>query len=118
MRPEMAPGLVRIGSVKSECVKFVVAHDCKGGAGIDHGPDDLERFPDLGAAVNEVAEENSLALGVLVDALVLGIAQLPEEPLEGVSVAVYVADEVVTQELVPLSDFAGAVSVAKCLHSR
>jgi hypothetical protein len=93
--PEMAPGLVRFGSVKSESVKFVVAHDCKGGASIHHGPDDLEGLPDLRPAVDEVAEKDGLAFWVPVDALVLGIAKLPEELQEGVSVAVDVADEVV-----------------------
>jgi hypothetical protein len=93
--PEMAPGLIRVGSVKSESVEFVVAHDCQGGASIHHGPYDLEGLPDLRAAVDEVAKKDGLAVRVSVDALVLGIAQLPEESLEGVSVAVNVADEVV-----------------------
>jgi hypothetical protein len=49
----------------------------------------------MGAAVDEVAEKDGLAFGVLVDALVPGVAQLLEESLEGVSVAVDIADQVV-----------------------
>ncbi len=95
MGAEMAPGLVRVRSMKSQRIEFVVAHDGQGGTGIHHGPHDLEGFPDLRAAVDEVAKKDGLAFGVSKDALVLGIAQLPEEPLEGSSVAVNVTDEVV-----------------------
>ena len=101
MGPEMALGLVRVGGMEGQRIEFVVAHDCKGGAGIHHRPDDLEGLPDLRAAVDEVAEKDGLAFWVPVEAFVLGIAQLPEEPLEGVSVTVDVADEVVTQWLTP-----------------
>ena len=90
----MVPGLVRVRGVEGQGVEFVVTHDCQGGASIHHGPNELEGLSDLRAPVNEVAKEDSLAFGVLVDALVPGIAQLPEEPLESISVAVDVADEV------------------------
>ncbi len=91
----MAPGLVGVRGMEGQRIEFVVAHDCQGGASIHHGPDDLEGFPDLGAAVDEVAKKDGLAFGVPVDAIVLGIAQLPEELLESISVAVDVTDEVV-----------------------
>jgi hypothetical protein len=95
VRPEMAPGLVRIGSMEGQGIEFVVAHDSQGGAGIHHRPNELEGLPNMRATVDEVAKKDGLAFWVPVDALVLGIAQLPEEPLEGVSVAVDVTDEVV-----------------------
>jgi hypothetical protein len=45
--------------------------------------------------VDEVAEEDRLPLGIPADALLPRVAELLEEPFEGVSVAVDVADEVV-----------------------
>jgi hypothetical protein len=93
--PEVAPGLIRVRGVEGQGVEFVVTHDGQGGTGIYHGPDDVEGFPDQRAAVDEVAEKDGLTFWVPVDALVLGITQLPEEPLEGVSVAVCITDEVV-----------------------
>ena len=91
----MVPGLAGVRSMKCQRIEFVVAHDCQGGAGIHHGPDNLEGFPDLGPAVDEVAKKDGLAFRVSVDPLLLGIAESPKEPLEGVSVAVDVTDEVV-----------------------
>jgi hypothetical protein len=57
----------------------MVAHHRQGRTRVDHRADDLEGFPDLGPAVDEVAEEDSLAFWVPVDALVLGIAEFAEE---------------------------------------
>jgi len=81
--------------VKSQGIEFVVTHHREGRPGVDHRPDDLQRLPNLGPAVDEVAEEDRLAFGVAVYALLPGVAKLPEQPFEGVSVAVDVADEVV-----------------------
>ena len=91
----MITRLVRIRRVEGQCIEFVVTHDRQSRPGIDHRPDDLQCFPNLGSTVDEVAEEDHPSLWVLVDALLLGVAELPQEPLEGVSVAVDVTDEVV-----------------------
>ena len=93
--PKVAARLFRVWSVKSEGIEFVVAHDRQSRPRVDHGPDDLQRLPYLGAAVDEVAKEDGLAFGMPVDAVVLGIAEFGQELLQGVSVAVDVADEVV-----------------------
>lgn len=88
--------------MKGEGIKFVVAHDRQSRPGVDHGADYLQRLPDIGATVDEVAEKDHSAFGMPVDTLVLGVAELGKELLQGVSVAVDVADEVVTQWLSPL----------------
>ena len=63
---EVAVWLFWMWGMKSQGVEFVVAHDCKGCPGVDHGPDDLKGFPDLGAAVDEVTEEDRGSLAVAV----------------------------------------------------
>ena len=84
-----------------QSVEFVIAHDGQGKAGVDHGPDDLKGFSDLRASVNEVAQKDSLPLGVLVDALVLGVAECREELYKLAGMPVDVSDEVVHQWLTP-----------------
>lgn len=81
--------------MKSESIEFVVAHDGQSRPGVNHGADYLQRLPDIGAAVDKVTKEDGLAFGMPVDALVFGVAELGEELLQGVSVAVNVADPVV-----------------------
>jgi hypothetical protein len=49
----------------------------------------------LGATVDEVAQEDGLTFWATVDALLPRVAELLEEPFEGVSVPVDVADGVV-----------------------
>jgi hypothetical protein len=95
MGPEVAVGPVRGGCVKSEGVELVVAHDRQSCPGVDHGPDDLKGLLDLGAPVDEVPEKDGLAFWMPVDPFAAGIAKLAKELLQGVSMAVDVADEVV-----------------------
>ena len=92
MGPEVLVGLVGVRGMKGECVEFVVSHDRQSSTRVNHGPDEFERFANMRAAVDEVTKKDGLTFRVPVDALVPGIAQLPEQPLEGVSVAVNVAD--------------------------
>ncbi len=75
MSPEILAWLIGIWSVVGQSIEFVIAHHCESRPGVDHGPDDLKGFSDLRASVNEVAKKDSLPLGVLVDALVLGVAE-------------------------------------------
>ena len=68
VRPEVFARFAGVGRVESQGVELVVAHHGEGSAGLHHGPDDLESFPDLGAAIDEVAEEDRLPVGVAIDA--------------------------------------------------
>ncbi len=95
VRPEVFVRLLGIGGMESQRVEFVVAHDCKGCPGLDHRPNDLQRLTNLWPAVDEVAEEDGLAFGMLIHALLPRVAQSLQKLLQGVSVAVDVADEVV-----------------------
>ena len=95
MFSEILAWLIGIGCVIGQSVEFVIAHDGQGIAGVDHGPDDLKGFWDLRASVNEVAQKDSLPLGVLVDALVLGVAECREELYKLAGMPVDVSDEVV-----------------------
>lgn len=103
MFSEILAWLIGIGCVVGQSVEFVIAHDRQGKAGVDHGPDDLKGFSDLRASVNEVAQKDSLPFGVLVDALVLGVAECPEELYKLAGMPVDVPDEVIhTMRLHPL----------------
>ena len=73
----------------------MIAHDRQGTTRVDHGPDDLKGFSDLRASVNEVAQKDSLPLGVVVDALVLGVAECREEVYKLAGMPVDVSNEVV-----------------------
>ena len=95
MFSEILAWLIGIWCVIGQSVEFVIAHDGQGKAGVDHGPDDLKGFSDLRASVNEVAQKDSLPLGVLVDALVLGVAECREEVYKLAGMPVDVSDEVV-----------------------
>ncbi|MCV0358971.1 hypothetical protein KUC90_30935 [Pseudomonas aeruginosa] len=53
----------------------MVAHDGQRVARLDHATSDLDGFNLLGAAINEVAEENHLALNMLPGAFPLLIPQ-------------------------------------------
>ena len=95
MFSEILAWLIGIGCVIGQSVEFVIAHDGQGKAGVDHGPNDLKGFSDLRASVDEVAQKDSLPLGVLVDALVLGVAECREEVYKLAGMPVDVSDEVV-----------------------
>ena len=95
MFSEILAWLIGIWSVVGQSIEFVIAHDRQGKAGVDHGPDDLKGFSDLRASVNEVAQKDSLPFGVLVDALVLGVAECREELYKLAGMPVDVPDEVV-----------------------
>jgi len=95
MFSEILAWLIGIWCVIGQSAEFVIAHDGQGKAGIDHGPNDLKGFSDLRASVNEVAQKNSLPLVVLVDALVLGVAECREEFYKLAGMPVDVSDEVV-----------------------
>ena len=95
MFSEILAWLIGIWCVIGQSVEFVIAHDGQGKAGIDHGPDDLKGFSDLRASVDKVAQKNSLPLVVLVDPLVLGVAECREEFYKLAGMPVDVADEVV-----------------------
>ena len=95
MFSEILAWLIGIWCVVGQSVEFVIAHDGQGTTRVDHGPDDLKGFSDLRASVNEVAQKDSLPLGVLVDALVLGVAECREELYKLAGMPVDVSDEVV-----------------------
>jgi hypothetical protein len=93
--PEVLTRVRLIGCVVGERVELVIAHHGEGRTAVDHRPDDLERLQDPGAAVDEVAEEDGLTIGVAVDAVPLLVSELLEQPLEGIGMAMDIADEVV-----------------------
>ena len=81
----------------------MVAEYAVGGPGLDHRHDDAERVGCLGAAIDEIAEEDHAAAGWCGDAhgfararAIPGdaIAELAEQDLELVGAAVHVADDV------------------------
>ncbi len=92
VRPQVLPRLFRVWGMKSKGIEFVVTHNSESSPGIDHGPDDLQRLPDLWASIDEVAEKDGLTLRMPVDAFVFGVPELGEKLLQGVSVAVDVTD--------------------------
>jgi hypothetical protein len=61
----------------------------------DHGPDDFKHLPNLWPPVDEIAEEDHLAFGMLVRSVGLLVAEEFEELHEFIGMAVNVADQVV-----------------------
>ena len=84
------PGAVAQGIV------LVVAHHDAGRAVLHHVPHQVQSLPDARSPVDDVADEDGLALGVLVHAVAFAIAHLLQQPDQGVGAAVDVADDVVT----------------------
>ena len=75
-------------------VVLVISHECDRIAGIDHGPDGLQRLPDLGAAIHVVPEKDGPSIRVGHGTVDHSIAEPVEERSEPYSVPVDVADEV------------------------
>jgi hypothetical protein len=59
---KMVAGRVLVFCVVGQGVEFVVAHDGQGLPFLDHGPDDFKHLPNLRPPVDEIAEENHLAV--------------------------------------------------------
>ena len=93
VRPEKPA--IAVGRIERQSIEFVVAHDGKSRAGVDHWSDDLKRLPDLWPSINEVTQKDRLPVRVTIDTVVSRVPELFQEPLKGVGVAVNVADEVV-----------------------
>lgn len=84
-----------IGLVVEDGVVFMVAHDGEGVAAFDHGADEVEDLPDLGAAVDVVAKENDAAtLGVMKTQPVRVVTEVEKQVEEFIVVAVDIADKV------------------------
>ena len=77
-------------------VELVIAHDDLSGASLLHPSDDLQDINVLLASIDQVANEDRLAIGVSVDALRLYVAEAMEESDQFLALAVHIADDVVS----------------------
>ncbi len=73
----------------------MVTHDALGASGLHHVVDQMQGLAYARAAVNDVAEEQSLALRVPPDALLAGIAHVLQQPFQRARAAMDVADDIV-----------------------
>ena len=69
-------------------VQLVVSHHRHGTSGVDHASDQIHHLELLGAPIDEVSDENGLAVVVPPCPTGLPIAELSQQSLEGISVAV------------------------------
>ena len=76
-------------------VEFVVSQDHEGRALHDHSFDNMEGFPDLGAAIDNVPHKDGLTGTVMVGAALFLVPKLFQELFQDGGVAVDVADDVV-----------------------
>ncbi|MNN43127.1 hypothetical protein D3C81_1573490 [compost metagenome] len=83
-------------SVPAQGVVLVVAHDAVGLASIDHVMDDVQRFANPRATVDDVAQKQRLARRMTPDAALALVAKGVEQAFEGVCTAVHVTDQVET----------------------
>ena len=103
--PVLLDAILRMGAQRAtlgaigmepERIDLVVAKDRVSVAVFDHPAHRLEHFPDFWSSVDVVSHEDDLAaLRVGVDSVSVFIAQLGEQGVEFVGVAVDVADDVV-----------------------
>ena len=79
-------------------VELVVPHHHLCTAGIDHGPDDLEGLDLLRSTIDEIANENGLALPtafhVPIGPTALDVPEITEEAFEHFGTAVHIADDI------------------------
>ncbi len=83
-------------------IELVIPHHCARGAGIEHGANKLERAALARSAVDEVADEDRRRVRVAPRAHSRAVAEVREERLELVRVAVDVADDVEACRVQPL----------------
>lgn len=88
-------GSMEVFGVKRQRVEFVIAHDGQSIVLLHHWPNNFQHLPDLWPSVDEVAEKDHFAFGVLVNALCLLVAKNIEQLEQVVGMAVNVADQVV-----------------------
>lgn len=79
-----------------DCVEFVVAHDDLGAAGVHHAFDGFEDPQLLTAAVDQVTDEDRLAVRMAQGAAPMFVSEFREQSLQSGSAAVNVTDDVVT----------------------
>ena len=85
---------IRVRGVEGEGVPLVVAEHGERRAGLEHGAHQAQRGANLGAAIEEVTDEDRRALRVPPGASVLPVTHAAQQLLELGSMAVDVADEV------------------------
>jgi len=81
--------------VVTQSVELVIAHDGEGGVALHHGADQMERLANLRTAINEVTYENGSTPRVAKCVALALVAKLVKEFLQGIGMAVNVADEIV-----------------------
>jgi hypothetical protein len=84
-----------------DAIELMVAHDSQGIAGIDHAAHSHYAVNLARPAVDEVTHKYGLAIRIWVSktASLLPVAQVPQEAVELVRLAVYVPDDVVSHEV-------------------
>ena len=114
MRAQVLAGMRRVGRVPAHGVEFVVAHQGHGGPGVAHGAHDLERFEDLRASVDVVAEEDGDTVGMFPHAALLQVAEAGKKGFELVRTAVDITYDVVTVQHGILPEGSGGRARASC----
>ena len=90
-----------IGRVPGDGVQFMVAHDRERDTGVNHAACNIHRADLCRAAVNEIADEDRLALVVTPGAARVAIAELAEQCFQLVRLPVDVPDDVVDRDPQP-----------------
>ena len=93
----------RIGRCPGDGVELVVPHHGASRSGVCHGPDEFEGAKLAGATVYKIADEDGCPAGMSPRAAAMPVAEISQQGLKLVGMAVDVADDVVvhTANLVP-----------------
>jgi hypothetical protein len=83
-----------VGSMKRKRIEFVVPHHNLGGTAFYHALNDLQHLSDRTAAIDQIANEDRLAIRRPINAAVLLVAQLTQQRSQFVRVTVDITDNI------------------------
>ncbi len=83
-------------SAIAQGVVLVVAHDDAGGAVLHHVAHQVQGLTDSRPSINDIADENGLPAGVLIDPVHLAVAHLVQQSGQCIGATVNITDDVVT----------------------
>src|SRR5690554_151977 len=105
----------------AQSIIFVVSHDNTRRTAFNHIPNQMQSFTNSRAAINNIADEYSLTLTMLVNTVYLAVSHLLQQHREGVCTTMDIADDVVTTTcsmIISSHDQLAAISFAQPSLSR
>lgn len=114
MRAQKFTRPAHIRCVPGNGVEFVVAHDGQRGSRFDHATHQADGTHLIGATVDEIADEDRLAVGMPPAPGIIAVAHSVQQRLQLVSLSVYVTNDVMAHRSARLHDLFDDVN----LHNR